>query len=71
MILIIGDRNLPTRALIVDSWYDRYKGAALLINMKDGNFKLGQNVALSQSGKEYEIKEIGVLRPNLVLVDRL
>lgn len=66
-----SDRNSTARALIVDSWYDRYRGAALLVNVKDGSFKLGQNIVLAQSGKEYEIKEIGVLCPNPIFVERL
>jgi translation elongation factor EF-4 len=58
-----GSRELPSRALIVDSWYDKYRGAALLVALSDGSFHIGQNITISQSEKSYEIKEIGVLSP--------
>ncbi|CAL8073078.1 unnamed protein product [Orchesella dallaii] len=59
-----GNRDLVTRALIFDSWYDRYKGVALLVAVVDGHLRLSQNITIAQSGKSYETKEIGVLHPD-------
>lgn len=59
-----GSRDLPTKALIFDSWYDRYKGVALLVSVIDGHLRLSQGITIAQSGKSYETKEIGVLYPD-------
>jgi len=61
--LFKGNRDLPTRALLFDSWYDRYKGVAMLMAMKDGSIRIGQNISLASTGKSYEVKEIGILNP--------
>lgn len=57
----VGKRDLPAKALIFDSWYDKYRGVALLVAVVDGHLRLSQNITIAQSGKSYDIKEIGVL----------
>ncbi|CAG7629192.1 unnamed protein product [Allacma fusca] len=58
-----SDRNLPAKALLFDSWYDKYKGVALLMAVHNGSFKLGQHITLAHANKSFEIKEIGIMYP--------
>ena len=54
-----GSRTNPPKALIFDSWYDKYRGVAMLVAIHDGFFKLGQSISLAYTKKSYEIKDIG------------
>eukprot|EP00741_Cyanophora_paradoxa_P005599 tig00000912_g5427.t1 len=53
----------PFRALIFDSYYDPYRGVIVYMRVMDGQLQKGQRVRLMNSGKEYEVGEIGVLSP--------
>ncbi|KAL2711731.1 hypothetical protein V1478_018752 [Vespula squamosa] len=57
------NRNLPFRALIFDSWYDKYKGAVSLIYVKEGSLSVGEYITSFASKKSYEIRELALLRP--------
>ncbi|SCV00481.1 LAME_0G10000g1_1 [Lachancea meyersii CBS 8951] len=61
----------PFRALLVDSWYDSYLGVVLLVNIVDGLVKKGDKVISAQTGKKYEVKELGIMYPDKVPMDRL
>lgn len=58
-----GDENLPLKALIFDSVYDNYKGAVAFIRIIDGTLKKGDIVFTMSNNKEYEITEIGYMKP--------
>ena len=58
-----GDKNLPLKALIFDSVYDNYKGAVAFIRIIDGSLKKGDIVFTMSNNKEYEITEIGYMKP--------
>jgi GTP-binding protein LepA len=58
-----GDENRELRALIVDSWYDSYRGAVVLVRVVDGRMKKGQKVRLMATKADYEVTEIGVFNP--------
>ena len=58
-----GDKNAPLKALIFDSVYDSYKGVIVYIRVYDGTIKAGQRVRLYHTGVEYELVEVGVMRP--------
>lgn len=58
-----ADRSAPLRALIFDSWYDRYRGAIALIYVRDGKISVGDEVISVHSGKNYTVKNVGLLRP--------
>jgi len=62
-LLSKGSRELSSRALLFDSWYDRYKGVALLVALQDGKLSVGDQISLAHQDKSYEIKEIGILSP--------
>ncbi|KAF0300885.1 Translation factor GUF1, mitochondrial [Amphibalanus amphitrite] len=56
-------RDEPLRALIFDSWFDRYKGCVPLVAVVDGQLAAGDVIVSSQSGQSYEVREVGLLRP--------
>ncbi|OAD58203.1 hypothetical protein WN48_11366 [Eufriesea mexicana] len=64
-------RNKPFRALIFDSWYDKYKGSILLIYIKEGFLSLKQNITLMYSNKSYEVRNLSLLRPAEEYVNKL
>ncbi|XP_073827971.1 translation factor waclaw isoform X2 [Musca autumnalis] len=57
------DRNSPFRALLFDSWFDRYRGALNLIYLLNGKLEVGQDVQLLSTKKVYPVKSISILRP--------
>ena len=66
-----GDENAPTRALLVDSWYDSYLGVVVLVRVVDGTLRLGQKIKFIATGAEYTVEKIGYFTPKMVNVDSL
>ncbi|SNX55233.1 translation elongation factor 4 [Thermoanaerobacterium sp. RBIITD] len=66
-----GDPDMPLKALIFDSYYDNYKGAISFVRIFDGSVKQGDKIKMMSSGKEFEVTEVGIFRPNLSSVDIL
>ena len=66
-----GDENAPTRALLVDSWYDSYLGVVVLVRVVDGTLRLGQKIKFIATGAEYTVEKIGYFTPKMVNVDAL
>ncbi|MDR1905742.1 MAG: translation elongation factor 4, partial [Clostridiales bacterium] len=60
-----GNENAPLRALVFDSFYDNYKGAICFVRVKDGSLFVGQKILFMNTGKEFEVTEIGVLSPKM------
>jgi len=59
------------RALVVDSWYDSYRGAVVLIRVVDGRLKKGQKVRFMATKADYEVTEVGVFNPFETALDEL
>jgi GTP-binding protein LepA len=58
-----GDPSAPLRALIFDSYYDRYRGAVPSIRVMDGTVRKGMHIAFgSHPEHEYEVDEVGYLQ---------
>uniref|UniRef100_A0AC34Q8S5 Translation factor GUF1 homolog, mitochondrial n=1 Tax=Panagrolaimus sp. JU765 TaxID=591449 RepID=A0AC34Q8S5_9BILA len=55
----------PFKALIFDSWYDQYRGAIAMINVKAGQITKGQKIASFNGEKIYEVLEVGILYPGM------
>ncbi len=55
--------DLPARALIFDSKFDSYKGVIIYCRVMDGVIKLTDTINLMNTNKEYQIVEIGYLKP--------
>jgi GTP-binding protein LepA len=58
-----GDAEGTLRALVIDSWYDSYRGAVVLVRVVDGSIKKGQKIRMLAANADYEIAEIGVYAP--------
>ncbi len=56
-----GDINASPKALIFDSYYDKYRGVIILIRMYDGILQKNDKIKLMSTDKEYDIEEIGHL----------
>lgn len=61
----------PLRALVFDSYFDSYRGIIVYFRVKDGLIKLGDRIRFMANAKDFEVIELGVLRPNQVKVDEL
>ena len=66
-----GDRKAPLSALIFDSHFDAYKGAIPYMRVVDGYVEKGMKVRMMNTGKEFDVVEVGVFAPALQIVDRL
>jgi GTP-binding protein LepA len=58
-----GDAGAPLKALLVDAWYDAYLGVVVLFRVIDGVVRKGMRVKLMQTGADYNVDTLGVLRP--------
>ena len=61
-----GDENDKLKALIFDSYYDNYKGVVIYTRIFDGTVKKGDMIRLMNTGKKYEVTEVGVYSPGPV-----
>ena len=66
-----GNPQDPLRALIFDSWFDPYRGAVVLVRMKEGTLHCGQRIRLWSNGQVFTVEELGVLTPKPVAVTQL
>ncbi|KAK0644375.1 GTP-binding protein GUF1 [Cercophora newfieldiana] len=62
----VGDAGGPLRMLLVDSWYDTFRGVVLLVRVFDGTVKAGDKVTSFATGKEYFVGEVGIQYPGPV-----
>ncbi|CZT01736.1 probable GTP-binding protein lepA [Rhynchosporium agropyri] len=60
----VGDHKKPLRLLLVDSWYDNYKGVILLVRIFDGQIKAGDQVVSFATGLKYFVGEVGIMYPD-------
>jgi GTP-binding protein LepA len=58
-----GDPGAPLRALIFDSQYDSYRGVIVNLRVMDGCVSAGDDVLMMASRSEYEVVEVGHMRP--------
>lgn len=61
-----GSEEDPLRALIFDSWFDNYRGAVVLLRVFEGTVRPGMKIRLMSSGKNFEVVEVGVFKPEMV-----
>ncbi|KAF4836050.1 Translation factor GUF1 [Colletotrichum siamense] len=62
----VGDTSKPLRMLLVDSWYDNFRGVILLVRVFDGQVKAGDNLISFATGQKYTVGEVGIQYPNAV-----
>ncbi len=66
-----GDLDGPLRALIFDSYYDKYRGAIPSIRVVDGLIRKGMKITFGTSDNVYEVSEVGSLQPKQTPVPSL
>ncbi|MEM7650944.1 MAG: translation elongation factor 4 [Pseudomonadota bacterium] len=66
-----GDADHPTKALLVDSWYDIYLGVVVLVRVMDGYLRKGQKIKFMSNGATREIDRVGMFTPKKVELDML
>ena len=66
-----GDAQKPLKALVFDSKFDAYKGVVLYFRVIDGRVRKGMKIRMMATGAEFEVTEVGVFKPNPVIVDEL
>ena len=60
-----GDNNAKTKCLIFDSVYDNYKGALIYVRVIDGKIKVGDEIKLMATNKEFTVAEVGYFVPSI------
>lgn len=66
-----GDETKPLKCLIFDSHYDNFKGAICLIRVFDGKVRAGDKILMMQTGKVFDVTEVGIFVPNTKEVEFL
>ena len=66
-----GDPETPLRALIVDSWFDPYHGAVVMMRLFDGTVRKGTKIRMMSSGHAFEVLRLGVFSPGPLEVAEL
>jgi GTP-binding protein LepA len=66
-----GEPDAPLRALIFDSHYDPYKGVIAYVKIVDGVLHSDARIRVMATGKETDLLEIGIFRPNMTPVQQL
>ncbi len=59
------------KALIFDSYYDTHRGVIAFARVFSGELKKGVKVRLANSGKEFEVMEVGYFVPDLIPAEKL
>ena len=66
-----GNPAGPLRALIYDSYYDRYRGAIPSVRVVDGTIEVGTKITFGASESVYEVAEVGYNQLRQVKTDAL
>ncbi len=66
-----GNPTGPLRALIFDSYYDKYRGAIPSIRVVDGEIRKGMKITFGASDNQYEVAEVGSLQLRQVQTEKL
>ena len=63
-----GDPDAPLRALIIDSRFDPYHGAVVMMRIFDGAIRKGTKIRMMSSGGVFEVTRVGIYAPEPVEV---
>jgi GTP-binding protein LepA len=59
----VGDAEAPLKVLLLDSWYDTYRGVVILVRVVDGVMRPKQKVLFMAVRREYELQTVGAFAP--------
>lgn len=60
-----GKSSLPLRMLLLDSYYDEYKGVICHVAVVDGALQKGAKISSIATGQSYEVLDVGFMHPEL------
>ncbi|KAK7340510.1 hypothetical protein VNO77_21216 [Canavalia gladiata] len=60
-----GRSDSTLRMLLLDSYYDEYKGVICHVAVVDGVLRKGDKISSSATGQSYEALDIGIMHPEL------
>ena len=66
-----GDATAPAKALILDSYFDEYRGVVATVRVFDGSIRKGDRLHMMQKGEDFLADGVGVKRPAETEVDVL
>jgi GTP-binding protein LepA len=66
-----GSAGNPLQALIFDSWFDIYRGAVILVRVKEGRVANHLKIKLVAGDQTYEVEQLGTLTPKPVALEEL
>ena len=66
-----GDAGAPLKALILDSYFDEYRGVVAYVRVFDGRIEPGDQLSMMQTGESFLVDGVGCKRPAEVPLDRL
>jgi GTP-binding protein LepA len=66
-----GSAGNPLQALIFDSWFDIYRGAVILVRVKEGRVANHMKIKLVAGDQTYEVEQLGTLTPKPVALEDL
>lgn len=66
-----GLDSSPLQALVIDSWYDSFRGVICTIRLFNGSLRPGDMVRCWYSGAVYKVEEVGFHRLGMVAQDEL
>jgi GTP-binding protein LepA len=66
-----GSADNPLQALIFDSWFDPYRGAVVLVCVKQGRISRNMKIRLCAGNETYEVEQLGVLTPKPIVLQEL
>lgn len=61
-----GEINAPTKALIIDSWFDNYVGVVMLVRVIDGSLKAKDKIKFMATGTEHLLEQVGIFTPKSI-----
>lgn len=67
----VDNDDKTLRGLIFDSWFDAYRGVIILVRVRDGVVKAGDNIQLMHNGKDFLVQEVGAYNPHMQKLDQL
>ncbi len=58
-----GDADAPLKALILDSYFDQFRGVVATVRIFDGSIRAGDTLHMMQAATDFLVDDVGVRRP--------